>query len=211
MWKTLASRLAVALSLYSMSVAAGAATLFTEDFESGLAAWSGKSSNITSGLIAIDPLDPTNSVLTFSRRAAGGDIFSRTIFPAITAPGAVTLEFDYLGACGQADCGGFLGLYSQNATPTDRWLAATKPGYPGSIFTLQDTGQWTHATATFSSATSYRLMLEQFNGSPGGLSGPIFFDNIQLSTIPAVPEPPMLPLLLCGGAMLAFTMRRRKN
>jgi len=144
------------------------ATLFSDDFESGLAKWS----TIGSGVIVSDPLEPSNHALSFTGFSSAGDIFSRQI---VNATGSYILSFDYLGTC-SGNCGGFIGY-----DPNDVWLGGTDySGYPALLKLLLDTGHWERVTIVFSGPTTLSLKLEDWFGS-GGVPGDAYFDNILLT------------------------------
>lgn len=144
------------------------ATLFSDDFESGLVKWS----TIGSGVIVSDPLEPSNHALSFTGVNSAGDIFSRQI---VNGTGSYILSFDYLGTC-SVKCGGFIGY-----DPNDVWLGGTDySGYPGLLKLLLDTGHWERVTIVFSGPTTLSLKLEDWFGS-GGVPGDAYFDNILLT------------------------------
>ncbi len=91
---------------------ARAQQLFEEDFETGLDGWIGKEGGPHSGILVVDPLRPSNTVLTFTETTTYGDIFGEFITPP---SGVLTLAFDYLGLEQEGsipgDLGGFIGYY----------------------------------------------------------------------------------------------------
>lgn len=184
-----------------LSGAASAGVLFTEDFESGLSAWTGKNNGAHNGQVVTDPLDATNSVLNWTALNSAGDTFTISTFSL--AAGDYVLEYDYLGTCTSGNCGGFVG-YSQGYPGSHVWLAGTGNGYPD---LNPDNGQWNHVVLAFSTATTFHLMLEDFSGS-GGVAGDAYFDNFVLRT-PDVPAPAALSLLGFGIAGLGVARRRR--
>ena len=170
-----------------------AETLFSDDFESGLALWDDTYAGI-SGQIVADPLVPGNQVLNFTNRIGGGDIFSIATLQGQTG-GNYILSFDYLGTCGTASCGGFIGISSGiNPPGAHTWVGGTIAPYPD---LLPDDGTWHHVTIPISTLyTNFHLMLEEWNGAGDLAAGDAYFDNIQFTdangpTIPpeAIPIP----------------------
>src|ERR1700755_3558347 len=85
------------------SVSAYASTLFFDDFESGsLSAlrWA----VLSQGIVVTDPIQGDKS-LAFSGLNSGGDLISTAI---LNPSSFYILSFDYLGTCGNQDCGGFI-------------------------------------------------------------------------------------------------------
>jgi hypothetical protein len=201
----------------ALTVAASGAALaqssFSETFESGsLAAWTGRAGGASSAAIVLDPFNSSNHVLTFNRRTTAGDLFSRAVFSPVSGASGFVLNFDYLGACGKKDCGGYLGtdLGLPGPKGSEQWLAGTQANFPGLSAVLQDTGHWEHVSITFASVANIHLKLEQFNQAAGGAAGRVYFDNIQLTSVSAVPEPSSGLMLLAGLASLLWLGCRRK-
>jgi hypothetical protein len=190
-------RLFIALILGSSlgaSVAAGQ-TLFSEDFESDLSQWVGKSEGAHSGLIVLDPLRPGNAVLTFSAITIAGDAFgtAETVTPGQT----YILEFEYLGLPGMGtpgNLGGFIG-FAEDTPSSHRWLTATVVSGGSEDDSLIDDGQWRAYSIEFDpynvppraccydgipTNDTIRVMVEDWQYA-GGVAGDIFFDNIRLS------------------------------
>lgn len=189
---------------------ASAYTLTQDDFETGLNGWTGKNNGWTGGVIVDDPLNTGNNVLSFSRTVGGGDIFSIDTFNE--PDGDYILSFDYLGTCGDGDCGGYVGI-STGYPDSHRWLAGTGSA-SGATASIPDTGQWEHVEISFNTGMQdFHLMLEDFSGSGAG-AGDAFFDNIRLTdangpTSSAVPEP-FTPLLMATG-LAALVLRRPRG
>ena len=194
-------RTAIAFSACLFAAGAQAGTLFTENFESGLGAWTGKSGGAFHAATVADPLNAGNKVLQFTALNSAGDIFTTATFsdPA----GKYRVSFDYLGTCTSANCGGFIG-YSYGLPDSHAWLGGTGSGYPD---LLPDTGRWTHVDIEFTAGAGFHLMLEQFSGSTGPV-GTAYFDNI---TLAPVPEPETYALFLAGLGVLGAAARRRRS
>jgi hypothetical protein len=169
-----------------------ASTVFFDDFESDLSQWSSN----RSGVIVTDPIEADNS-LSFSLLSSGGDIVS---IPINNPTGQYILSFDYLGTCGNSDCGGFIGY-----EPGDVWVAGT--GSFRRLYDLEDTGQWEHYSLSFTGPLSISLQVEDFSGS-GGVAGDVYFDNIKVD---AVPLPSAIWLFGAGLIGLAGIARRKKE
>ena len=170
--------------------------LFSEDFESDLSQWIGKYGGAHSGVIVLDPLDPSNQVVAFRELTGFGDIFSYE-FRVIRGE-IYVLHFDYLGlpmvGSVPGNLGGFAG-WSQDLNLTmGRWLAGTILS-SGATVELIDDGAWhTYAIAFefldfLPSNTTIRVMFEDWDGAHG-VPGDAFFDNIRVKE--------MTPLLRKG-------------
>jgi len=189
--------------------AANADIVFSDNFESGLGQWTGKSGGAHHGVLINDPLGSSNAVLGFNGLNSAGDMFSQDLIlfdPSKT----YRLSFDYLGLAKDGtrsgDTGGYVGL-SAGTPGRHSWQWATG-SVSGAHDVLIDNGQWNSYQFDFSTAdlgigNSAHLMLEDFVGS-GGISGDAFFDNFKIST---VPTPGSIALLSIGG--LLVTKRRR--
>ncbi len=192
--------------------------LFVEDFEGDLSAWTGKTGESHHGVIVADPLNSSNSVLTFTAVNVAGDIFTKESFGSGQAE--LRLSFDYLGLGPQSkstytfmadDRGAFVG-WSDSFPGDRRWLAATSH-YLGLEAMLPDTGRWEHVEFVFDLHRGGHLMLQDWLYS-GSMAGDTFFDNILLETTASaapVPEPSSLFLLSTGLIGLArFGRKQRK-
>lgn len=216
-----ASRLAAVVTLLSAPLLAGAATVsaFAEGFEGNLSAWTGINNGaITEAAIVNDPLRSGNHVLGFPALGSGGSIYTRDF---ISTTGLFTVNFEYLGlpktGSVPGNLGGFFGI-SQGFPGTHQWIAGTIDGYTNPFVNLIDDGTWHAYSLTFQSnvGQAVHLMFEDFRGS-GGVTGDVFFDNIQFndsSVTPAplpngVPEP--ASLLLAGLALAAAGVARRHH
>ncbi len=93
--------------------------LFSEDFESDLSQWIGTYAGPHSGVIVLDPLDPSNQVVAFRELTGFGDIFSYE-FRVIRGE-IYVLHFDYLGLPMEGsvfgNLGGFAG-WAEDDIPT---------------------------------------------------------------------------------------------
>ncbi|MCH7813103.1 MAG: hypothetical protein IID40_03690, partial [Planctomycetes bacterium] len=166
------------------------APLFVDDFEGDLSQWTGKNGGSHHGVIVADPLRPGNSVLSFDALENAGDVYSPDIVFAAGEP--ITISFEYLGlALPQSvpdDFGGFLGISDHNDGLVSIWLAATREDYAGSSDGLEehlvDDDQWHSYSITIANPfPSFHIMLEDWIFS-GGVPGDVFFDNIEVSSLP---------------------------
>jgi len=200
-----------AITFASMTSISSADILFSDNFESGLNQWTGKNGGSNGGALVIDPFDNTNTVLSFNRTTAAGDIFTAN---ALTFDPNETyrLSFDYLGLAQEAsnpnDTGGYVG-FAVDMPGRHSWQWATGT-VSGANDVLIDDGQWRNYNFEFTTAdlgigNSLRLMLEDFSGSRGTF-GDAYFDNIQVSPA-TVPAPGAIALLGIGGLI---TARRRR-
>jgi hypothetical protein len=172
------------------------------NFEDGsLVSWIGKPGQNHSATITVDPLNPTNHVLSFTNLNQNGDIFTANSFPgtgAMVSVEKVMLSFDFLGTGNTPNNGGFCGLYvSDNQY---YWVAGTEPTGltlpPSPHVLLSPDGVWHHydidltALIRQEGISQFRLMFEDWSGAgsgiSGGVPGDVFFDNIQLMYHPGV-------------------------
>lgn len=185
-----------------------AATLYSENFETNLAGWVGKSGGGHNGQIVADPSGAANNVLNFVALNSGGDIF-RTNTSFSTTGNQYILQFDYYGT--NSESGGFIG-YSYGLPGNHVWLAGSDTNY-GGVSILAGDNSWHHYSYTFTTSGPIHLMLEDFSGSDP-VAGNAYFDNILLTDangVSAVPEPETYAMLLAGLGLLGFTARRRKQ
>lgn len=219
MMKIAALAAAATLSLTLASTAhAALVSAYAENFEGTLAGWSHRDARSPDGRIVIDPLNPSNHVLSFSRTMGSGSIFSNT--QVASASGRYTFSFDYLGRPGQGgnagDLGGYLGVSEGFRGTAQTWLAGT--GSHPTPLALVDDGQWHSYSITFDSpfGSPVRMMLEDWDGSYG-VAGDAYFDNLRLNDVAvapaafasAVPEPGSLALL--GVAVLGAGLASRRR
>jgi len=187
---------------------ASADFLFQDNFESpnGLSAWTGKTNDVHHGVIVDDPLDPTNSVLTFTQRNAYGDIFTKQAFDLVSGE-TYTVSFDYLGFGGRnpGSSGGYAGL--SNDFPGDHiWYYGTVDKSHAAPV-LVDDGRWHHYAYEFIApaptvGNSIHLMFEDFLGDPGDA----YFDNITFHA----PVPGALLLGSMGLSLAGWRLRKKK-
>ena len=177
---------------------AEATTVFSENFEGDLSAWTGKLDGPHHGVIVADPYNSGNHVLNFTALNSAGDIFTSATFT-----GNLYLSFDYLGTCTSGNCGGFVGS-SSGFPDSHTWLAGTGSGYPD---LLADTGNWVHISNMLFSVATQHLMLEQFESSTGPI-GTAYFDNITITT---TPTPIPAAAWLFGSAMLGLLGSARRK
>ena len=182
--------------LTTVGASTAAAPLFSENFEGSLAAkWTGRANGGTSGVIVADPIRTGNHVLSFTRLASGGDIFTASIGVSKTAK--YRLTFDYLGKPGSG--GGIVGV-SLGTPDHHRWLVGTTTNGAGEKNPLVDDGKWHSYNVDFSPGdhlwftpdgaravdpgpiTSLRIMIE----ANWGVAGDAYFDNISLTQCAAV-------------------------
>lgn len=176
---------------------AAAETLFSDDFEaSHLPQWVGKEGEPHHGVVVDDPLRPGNHVLTFTALNFAGDIFSPPL--SVVRGRKYSLRFEYLGRFDPAsgaqagNLGGFIGFTDGRPGPIQRWLAGTALIGGAEDDPLSDDAQWHTYTIVFDPFATFhpagdaiRLILEDFLESRG-VAGDIFFDNVQLATVPDV-------------------------
>lgn len=200
------------LLLLATTSITNAATLFSEDFESGLGQWNDAYQGNNAQIVA-DPFNASNNVLNFTALRGGGDLFSSNAFTSTTSNSFI-LSFDYLGTCGTGNCGGFIGISSNAGAGSHTWLGGTTVGSNNNYNDLlPDTNSWEHVSIAFTSPLSaVHLMLEDWSGS-GGSAGDAFFDNIVLTdangpTLSSVPVP--AAVFLFAPALLGFMGLRRK-
>jgi len=189
------------------------ADIFSEDFESGLGAWTGAGGGVHHGQIVDDPLDPSatnkNQVLNFSELDSSGDIFTSADAFALTPGQSYSISFDYLGLARQGsvagDFGGYAGL-SEGLPGSHMWYYATGSA-SGAQDVLLDDGQWHRYTYTFTAPISglnaVHLMFEDFHYS-GGVAGDAYFDNINF-----VPVPGAVLLGMLGLSVVGVKLRKR--
>ena len=197
--------MAVTVSALMTSAASGA-TLFSDSFTAPLDV----SKYSTTGHAQIVTGPDGGNAMNFTATQGGYDLLSNAI--AGTGAGTYTLSVDYSCAT-VGGCGGFIGLYPGGATSTnpgssDGWLATDTQYAFSTPFTLVSANgtSFTHNSFTFdvTSAGSFALKLEDFNGS----AGDAYFRNLTLTNA-AVPEPAMWTLMITGFGLVGGAARRR--
>lgn len=179
------------------------ASLFSDNFESGLSQWTS-----TNGQIVADPLNGTNHVLHFIQNKSGGDAFTLSSF-ALTPGVTYTFSFDYLGTISGSPPQAYAGISPTNTTvPTAGWVFASVAYGNAQLLTNDNT--WHSYTFSFSDSflnsiggSTVYLTFQQAAGSVGTA----YFDNVSLT---AVPIPAALWLLGSGLIGLAGVRRFRK-
>lgn len=160
---------------------------FSEDFENGLAQWTGRSTGHHAQIVA-DPLDAGNDVVDFTETVAAGDLFSLPI--PVDVNGEYTLTFDYLGLPSASslpdNLGGFLGI-SDDIPGDHHWLYGPVANLAEHDQDLVEDGAWHSYSVTFVPADliqvaegTIHIMIEDGEG-PGSLPEDAFFDNIRLT------------------------------
>lgn len=207
-----------ALALVTAAVATPgfADVVFSENFESGLGAWTGKRGGSHNGAAVADPYDNSNTALAFTAMNAAGDIFTADQIRLDTARSYV-LSFDFLGMTDRGmnpnvGTNAYVGI-SQGLPDGHKWLYSTQ-GTSGANAVLVDNSAWNHYEFALDVPTGwadengfagFHLMLEDFYGG-GGVAGDAYFDNF---SIRSVPTPFSAALLGLGGVVL--TRRRRSG
>jgi hypothetical protein len=213
--KKMKNKILTALSLTLLLVAIPSraqSTLFADNFESGnLNQWTGKLGLPHHGQIVVDPLNPSNHVLTFTSGAAGGDIFNASPISLVGLQPRFILSFDFLGlpigGVPPLEYGGFAGITTDpDGVLPHYWLAGTfldALNVPPTVATvLTADGQWHHYTVDFTEVvlsnnlTSIQVMFEDWYDRLS-IPGDVYFDNIRLlAGVPTIDQ-----LVPCKGPL----------
>ena len=196
-----------------------ATPLFIDNFENGLAQWTGRSGGAHHGIVVNDPLNAGNHVLAFTKLISGGDIYSPQQFN-LTSGTTYRASFDYLGLAVKGsvlgDLGGYAG-FSSGFGGQVKWYYATGTA-GGATPTLVDDGKWHNYIYDFvapivwfggAHGSSVHLMFEDFLG---GVPGDAYFDNIRFSVASSISEPSQIPepsSALFFGIGLLFLLTKR--
>ncbi|XZG71407.1 glycoside hydrolase family 18 protein [Chitinibacteraceae bacterium HSL-7] len=166
-------------ALLLAAATAGAAPVFSDDFEGGdlNTQWIGQGGDGSVPMhatIVEDPLRPGNKVVRFDKPVFGGDIFTKETLPK----GKYTVSFDYLGMCG-FDCGGTIGT-TTDFPGRSQWIAGTaNSGFPHRI---KDSKKWESYSFDFRISDPMHLTVEQWVQS-NGAGKDIYFDNIKVVAV----------------------------
>jgi hypothetical protein len=198
--------------VFALTAGGAQAALFSDDFQGNLSQWNPNAS----GQIVPDPLDPLGGgkALNFGSTGSGGDIFSTNA--SFSNPSHIyTLSYDYLGTCGTASCGGYVGIFPGGnftiaGSQGDGWLSGDAPAAWFTPFANRNTGVWEHISFTFDTNSSdpFGLKLEDFVDS-NNTAGDAYFRNLELSA--AAPEPSTWAMMLLGFFGIGFMAYRRKG
>lgn len=192
------------LVLFAVQMAS-AAPIFQDNFESGSlspARWATPGS----AFVTNDPTGAANKVLSFASLGSGGDLFS-VLMP--NTLGTYSLDFDFYQAQ--------LPLPNENIGYAETDHDTSLPGGPNElwVWNARDNGpitvrQWTHISLDITPVTSapFTLKFEVAGSFPGRpvLFG-VYFDNVTLNSVNAVPEPSTL--WLAGFGVLGLLIRQR--
>jgi len=187
------------LGILSLSVAARAQTVFSENFEGDLSSWVGRNGGTHHGVLVDDPIRSHNQVLSFTELNEAGDIFGPEMS---VSPGHLyILHFEYLGLPGPGsileNLGGVIG-FSEDTPGAHRWLAGTVLCCYIDDDLLIDDGTWHSYSLTIDpylpgsvydglpSNNTIRVMIEDFLHS-GGVPGDAYFDNVTVTVAPGPP------------------------
>ena len=190
--RTLFPAVLLTLVFLALPAAAGAGTIFSDDFESGtLAKWWQKGNS--QAVVEPEFTGSTNQILTFTGSNTAGDLFTAKETIPVSLNQLYTLSFDHWGPAG-ATHGGLVGWNDgslDGRTPPTTWIAGTtgNGSYPG---ILVNDGSWHSYSLTIdpgdfevlypgsSHPTHIGLVVEIWRGASGSAK----FDNFRVSTVP---------------------------
>jgi hypothetical protein len=184
-----------------------AMSVFADNFQTDLSQWMPTQGYTGSAAIVADPLGGGGNALTFGQATAHGDIITRNTFGS-SGPSTYAISFDYLGSCGQPNCGLYVYDYVSSQSLVSDFA------YPV-LLQIAATGSWQHVSVLFSTLGPMGLGLEDWNGDniPGQTFGAppavTYLRNLEVSQTPI---PAALPLFSTGlGAMgiIAWLRSRR--
>lgn len=184
-----------------------ATSIFVDNFQTDLNQWAPGQGNTGTASIVSNPLGAGNA-LTFGQATAHIDIITQSTFGS--AGGTYTLTFDYLGTCGQSNCGLFVYDYVNSTSLVSDFSY-------NALLQVAATGQWQSVSVAFAAIGPIGLGLEDWNGdyNPANTyQGPrpvVYLRNMQVSETPI---PAALPLFATGlGALglLRWVRKRRQT
>lgn len=189
----------------------GSATRVQDDFQTNLSQWSAGHAQIVT-----NPIAGGGNALNFNQTNAGGGIFS-TDATFSSANHLYRLSYEYLGICGTASCGGYVGVapganFTIAGSQGDGWLAGDSPNWLTPNQNL-NTGQWVTVSFVFDTGNllPFGLKIEDFNQSGTNSPEDAYFRNLVLESVVPVPEPSTWAMITLGFAGIGFMGYRRSR